>query len=318
MNEKAKHKDGYYNCTCPICGNKFHRKPYTLSILKTKPCCSRECLRKYKKILMSGEGNHQYGLINEKNATWKGGKTHTGYIRVRVPGHPFSNKKGYVLEHRLVAEKYLLNEENSVCVDGKRYLSPDYVVHHINFDRGDNSIENLAVMKHNEHVSLHNRLNPSKKDKKTGRIMKDNSFIKIRKVTETGVKPERQTTGSAGYDLCVDSDKEIIIESHKSVVVGSGIAFAIPKGYCGLVFARSWISTKRGIRPSTCVSVIDSDYRGEVMLPLYNDSDFPQVIKPYERVGQMIIIKPYYPEIEIVDSLDETDRGEDGFGSTGR
>lgn len=316
-----KHKEGYYNCVCPVCGKKFHRKPHALKKIKTQPCCSKDCLRKYKKVLMSGEGNHQYGLKGEKNHSWKGGVkfTNYGYILIKCYDHPFKNKGDYVFEHRLVAEKYLLNESNSIEINGKRYLSPDYVVHHINFDRADNRVENLMVVTKEEHKRIHNELNPNKRDKRTGRFMKYDFPMFIKKVTPTGVKPERQTNGSAGYDLCVDSENEITIESHKSVIVGTGIAFSIPKGYCGLIFARSGISTKRGIRPSTCVSVIDSDYRGEVMLPLYNDSDSPQIIKPYERVGQLIMIKPYYPEIEIVDDLDtNTERGENGFGSTGR
>lgn len=137
-------------------------------------------------------------------------------------------------------------------------------------------------------------------------------------MTETAILPDRKTDGAAGYDLCVDSDKPIEIKPHEAVIVSTGIAFEIPKGYVGCVYARSGISIKRHVRPSTCVSVIDSDYRGDVRLPMYNDSGETQIIEPYERVAQIVLHKIATPEIEVVDKLEETDRGENGFGSTGR
>lgn len=269
---------------------------------------------------MSGEGNHQYGLKGRDNPTWKSDEkiSNYGYKLIRVLDHPFRNKKDWVFEHRLVAEKYLLNDDNSVEINGEKYLSPDYVVHHKNFDRLDNRVENLVVMTKKEHLAYHNRLNPVTKDKETGRFVSMSDSLRIKKVTETAIKPERGTKGSAGYDLCVDSEKDIVIPPHKAEMFKTGLAFSIPDGYCGLIFARSGISTKRGLRPSTCVSVIDSDYRGEVRLPIYNDSDFYQTVKPYEKVAQMVLVKPYIVDVEIVDSLDDTERGENGFGSTGR
>lgn len=318
--DNVKHKDGYFNCTCPICGEKFHRKPYSLKIAKTKLCCSRECLREYKRELMSGEGNHQYGLKGSKNPTWKSDEkiSRYGYRMIRKLDHPFRTKQNWVLEHRLIAEQYLLTDDNSVLIDGKRYLSPDFVVHHKNFDRLDNRVENLEIMSKKEHQSYHSKLNMRERDAETGRFIEDDDAVKIRKLTETAIKPKRETDGAAGYDLCVDCSEKTIIQPHKSVMMSTGLSFSIPKGYCGLIFARSGISTKRGIRPTTCVSIIDSDYRGEVRLPLYNDSDEPQTIEPYERVAQMLIMKPMITDIEVVDSLDETERGEKGFGSTGK
>lgn len=269
---------------------------------------------------MAGENNHQYGLKGSKNATWKSDRklSRYGYIQVRKLYHPFRDKADFVFEHRLVAEKYLLTDENSVEIDGKRYLSPEYAVHHKNFDRTDNRPENLEVMTKGEHQSFHAKLNRMERDSVTGRFLKNNYPLSIRKVTETAILPKRATSGSAGYDLCVDSDEETIIPPHETVMLSSGLAFAIPRGYLGAIYARSGISTKRALRPATCVSIIDSDYRGVVMLPMHNDSDEEQIIEPHERVAQLIIQKPCYFELELVDELDETERSDHGFGSTGR
>lgn len=140
----------------------------------------------------------------------------------------------------------------------------------------------------------------------------------IKKVTPTAIVPERQTDGSAGYDLCVDYENPISIQPHESALVSTGLAFEIPEGYVGCIYARSGISIKRHIRPSTCVSVIDSDYRGAVWLPMYNDSDKVQTVEPHERVAQLVLHKIVTPEIEIVEELSETERGDGGLGSTGR
>lgn len=142
--------------------------------------------------------------------------------------------------------------------------------------------------------------------------------MRVRKLTETAVLPTRSTEGSAGYDLYVDIDKEVVIPPHNTAMLHTNIAVEIPRGYFGAVYARSGLSAKQGLRPSTCVSVIDSDYRGEIGLPVYNDSEHYQTIQPHERVAQMVI-QPYIaPDLEEVDELDETDRGSSGFGSSGR
>lgn len=124
---------------------------------------------------MKGNGNHQYGLRGELNDSWKGGKklTRYGYITVQCIGHPFSVGKGdYVLEHRLVSEKYLLNDENSIEINGKKYLKPEYVVHHKNHIRTDNRPENLEVMLKSKHSSIHSLESPMPRDEKTGRFIK--------------------------------------------------------------------------------------------------------------------------------------------------
>jgi dUTP pyrophosphatase len=142
--------------------------------------------------------------------------------------------------------------------------------------------------------------------------------IKVKRLTDTAIIPERKTDGAAGFDLYVDSADPILIYPHSTKMVFSGLAFAIPKGYFGAIYARSGFSINLGIRPATCVSVIDSDYRGNVGLPLHNDTDHIRVIEPYSRVAQMVIQEAFTPELEEADELDETERGEGGFGSTGK
>ena len=269
---------------------------------------------------MKGEGNHQYGLCGEKNASWRGGKalSNYGYIEVYCPDHPFGDRKSpRVFEHRLVAEKYLLTEENSIEIDGKRYLKPEYEVHHKDFCRTNNDVSNLVVLTKAEHNRLHSRLNAHKRDEKTGRFLPGKMIFK--KVVPTAELPKRATDGSAGYDMYAELESPVEIPPHKSVMIKSGIAVSLPKNCAGFIYARSGLSTKFGLRPSTCVSVIDSDYRGEIGLPIYNDSDETRTINPHDRIAQMVISKVIVPEIEIVDSFDDTtERSDAGFGSTGR
>lgn len=160
-NYKRSHKkEGYLNCECPICKEKFHLKPYQLNNGSHNHYCSIECHRIAKKEYMKGNKNHQYGLKGSKNATWKSDKkvTNYGYIKVRCLNHPYKDSDDMVFEHRLVAEKYLLNEENSIEIDGKRYLKPEYIVHHKDMNKKNNKADNLEIMTLSEHCKLHKSL----------------------------------------------------------------------------------------------------------------------------------------------------------------
>lgn len=151
-------------------------------------------------------------------------------------------------------------------------------------------------------------------EKRFGKV----DVLKAKKITPTAILPQKATQGSACYDLYPDLAAPVKVPPHGDVILQTNIAVSFPDEYCGLIFARSGISTKRHLRPSTCVSVIDNDYRGSIGLPVHNDSDEEQTIMPGERIAQMMLIKPLSFELEIVDSLDETERGDKGFGSSGR
>lgn len=139
--------------------------------------------------------------------------------------------------------------------------------------------------------------------------------MQIKKLRNNAVIPTQGSKEAAGFDLY--SAESITLSPGKTTKVPTGIAVAIPKGNFGGIYARSGLATKRGLRPANCVGVIDSDYRGEVIVALHNDSDKDQAIEAGERIAQLII-QPYtVTTMEEVDDLDETERGSGGFGSTG-
>ncbi|MDE7329607.1 MAG: dUTP diphosphatase [Clostridia bacterium] len=142
--------------------------------------------------------------------------------------------------------------------------------------------------------------------------------VAVKKLKESAVLPAYGSEYSAGADLysCIDGDIEI--KPNETVFIPTGLAFEIPVGLVGLVYARSGLACKRGLAPANKVGVIDSDYRGEVMVALHNHSDKPQTVAVGERVAQMVIA-PYIPaEFVECEELSDTVRGAGGFGSTGR
>lgn len=144
--------------------------------------------------------------------------------------------------------------------------------------------------------------------------------IKVKKLNEKAILPTRGSEYAAGYDLyaCIkNEDERVIIPAHSTVKIGTGLAFALPDNTFAAIFARSGLATKQGLRPANCVGACDSDYRGEYIVALHNDTDNEQTIKPGDRIAQMILM-PYIPMLfEEVESLDKTERGDGGFGSTG-
>jgi len=142
--------------------------------------------------------------------------------------------------------------------------------------------------------------------------------INIKKLYEDAIIPTRGSDEAAGYDLYahLDSDK-VELKSGETLMVGTGIALEIPTGYFGAIFARSGIAAKRNLRPANCVGVIDSDYRGEIKVPLYNDSNVNQSLDNKERVAQIVIMPYLNVTFNEVDTLSESNRDQGGFGSTG-
>ncbi|MDR3310351.1 MAG: dUTP diphosphatase [Oscillospiraceae bacterium] len=131
------------------------------------------------------------------------------------------------------------------------------------------------------------------------------------------VLPVPATPGSAGADLCARLDADVTVAPGETYVVTNGFAAAVPEGYAGLVFARSGLASKNGLAPANKVGVVDSDYRGEWRVPMHNHSGEPQTIRNGQRIAQVVIVPAFAPEFYETDSLDETERGSGGLGSTG-
>lgn len=139
--------------------------------------------------------------------------------------------------------------------------------------------------------------------------------MKIKLLSDKAMIPYRGSEEAAGYDLySIDS---IDINPGECKLISTGIAIQLPSGYFGAIFPRSGTAVKRGLRLANCVGVIDSDYRGEIKVPLYNDSQEVQPVKQGERIAQLIILPYATVSFEVVDELTDTIRGNAGFNSTG-
>lgn len=144
--------------------------------------------------------------------------------------------------------------------------------------------------------------------------------INIKLLNNKAKIPTRGSEHSAGYDLYAVIDNVSGVQTilpHSQETIGLGFAIEIPEGYFVGIFARSGIARSKGLRPSNCVGVIDSDYRGEVMISVRNDTDEIMGIEDGERIGQLVVLPFMSVDFKEVDNLTETVRGEGGFGSTG-
>lgn len=143
-------------------------------------------------------------------------------------------------------------------------------------------------------------------------------IINVIKLTETAKLPERGSLAAAGYDLFADVAEEVELLPHATRMIGTGIAMAIPEGYFGGIYARSGLAAKEGLRPANCTGIVDADYRGEIKVALHNDGENAQKICPGQKIAQLVV-QPFLPiSFEEVKTLDETERGVGGFGSTGK
>ena len=141
--------------------------------------------------------------------------------------------------------------------------------------------------------------------------------IEVKLLTKTAKLPTRGSEQAAGYDLYADIEKDIVINPHETVKIGTGLAVKVLDGFGGFILPRSGIATKQGLRPANTPGLIDPDYTGEIFIAIHNDSNHPQTIVPQERIAQLVVM-PFLPlDFTIVDELDKTARGSGGFGSTG-
>jgi len=141
--------------------------------------------------------------------------------------------------------------------------------------------------------------------------------LKIMRTKPSAQIPQRQTSGSVGYDMSACLEADVTLMPGETKKISSGLAISLDTGYAAFIYARSGLAINHGITKANCVGVIDSDYRGEIIVGLRNNSNEPYTIKNGDRIAQMVITKCELPELVLCDSLDDTTRGAGGLGSTG-
>lgn len=142
--------------------------------------------------------------------------------------------------------------------------------------------------------------------------------VNVKKLDPNAIIPTYGTEFAAGADLYALTEGTVELAPNETKLIKTGIAMEIPKGYVGLVYARSGLACKRGLAPANKVGVIDADYRGEIMVALHNHSDRIASIENGERIAQMVIAPFITADYNEVEELSDTDRGAGGFGSTGK
>lgn len=142
--------------------------------------------------------------------------------------------------------------------------------------------------------------------------------VRYRRVSELAHPPTRGSEKAAGYDLYAALKEPVVIAPHATVKIDTGLQFEIPDGYFAAIFARSGIAAKEGLRPANCTGVCDSDYRGNYIVALHNDSETERTVTPGERIAQMIVMPYLSVSFEESEELSSTERGAGGFGSTGK
>ena len=142
--------------------------------------------------------------------------------------------------------------------------------------------------------------------------------ISVKILRQGAILPAYGSAEAAGADLHAYLEEPVTIQPGQTAFIPTGFAMAVPKGCAGLIYARSGLACKRDLAPANKVGVIDSDYRGEIMVALHNHGSQPQTIYHRDRIAQMVITPVFTPAYLEVNSLDNTDRGAGGFGSTGK
>ena len=141
--------------------------------------------------------------------------------------------------------------------------------------------------------------------------------VSIKKLNPNACIPTYGTEFSAGADLYSGMPEAVTVMPGTTEFIKTGIAMEIPAGLVGLIYARSGMACKKGLAPANKVGVIDSDYRGEIIVALHNHSDKPVTIEPKDRIAQIVLAPYITADFNEVEELDDTERGEGGFGSTG-
>ena len=142
--------------------------------------------------------------------------------------------------------------------------------------------------------------------------------VLVKKLHTMAKLPVYGSSEAAGADLHACLEQPVTIQPGEMYLIPTGIALEVPKGCAGLIYARSGMAVKRGLAPANKVGVIDSDYRGEIKVALFNHGKEPQTIEPGERIAQFVITPVLTPSYVFCDTLSDTERGFGGFGSTGK
>ena len=142
--------------------------------------------------------------------------------------------------------------------------------------------------------------------------------VAVKKLREGAILPTFGSPEAAGADLYACLEQDVTIAPGETVFVPTGLAMELPRGYAGLIYARSGLACKRGLAPANKVGVVDSDYRGEFIVALHNHGTQAQTISTGERIAQLVVTPVLIPEYLEVETLSDTQRGAGGFGSTGR
>lgn len=142
--------------------------------------------------------------------------------------------------------------------------------------------------------------------------------VRVKKLKPNAVLPTYGSAEAAGADLYACLESSVVIQPGESAFIPTGLSMELPKGYAGLIYARSGLACKRGLAPANKVGVVDSDYRGEFIVVLYNHSSVSQEISHGERIAQLVITPVFTPGFTEVAELTDTERSAGGFGSTGK
>ncbi len=142
--------------------------------------------------------------------------------------------------------------------------------------------------------------------------------IRVKKLKPNAILPTYGSTEAAGADLYACLEETVIIQPGESAFIPTGLAMELPKGYAGLIYARSGLACKRGLAPANKVGVVDSDYRGEFIVVLHNHGSAPQEVSHGERIAQLVVTPVFTPGFAQVEELTDTERSAGGFGSTGK